>query len=78
MRFAIEAWNDHDQGYREAVVGDSRGVEGAEAIAKAFEDAGVTTTGCYRIRPEDEPDERPAFYDLTTTGDLLIRDTPCL
>lgn len=77
MKFRIEPFNEREQDYGPAVVGESGGVEGPEAVAKAFENAGVTTAGCYRVRPEMSPEDPAAFYNLTATGDVLIRDTDC-
>jgi hypothetical protein len=77
MRFVIDLWNEREQHYGRAVTGDSRGVEGAQAVATAFEDAGVTTVGCYRVISESIPEERPAYYDFTVSGELLLRETPC-
>lgn len=77
MRFRIEPFNEREQDYGSAVVGDAGDVDGEAAIAKAFEDAGVATSGCYRVRPDAAPEEWPAFYDLTPTGELVRRDMPC-
>jgi hypothetical protein len=78
MRFLIERWNEAQQGYDPAAVGDSGGVSGEQAIARAFEDAGIETVGCYAVRPEIDPDARPAFYNFTINGELIPRDAPCM
>jgi len=68
MRFVIEPWNERHHHFEGAVTGDSRGVEGAQAVATAFEDAGVATVGCYWVMPEAIPEERPAYYELRSAA----------
>jgi hypothetical protein len=77
MRLVIEYWNPNRHAYDDPVVGDSGGASGEQAIARAFEDAGVETVGCYQVWPEMDPDADPAYHDLTIEGKLIRKDTPC-
>jgi hypothetical protein len=76
MHLVIEYWDPNRHALDDPVVCDSGGT-GEQAIARAFEDAGIETVGCYQVRPEMDPDADPAFYELTMDGNVILRDLPC-
>jgi hypothetical protein len=77
MRLVIEYWDPNRKAFTDTVVGDSGGATGEQALARAFEDAGIETVGCYQVWPEMDPDADPAYHDLTIDGKLIRKDTPC-
>ena len=76
MHLVIECWDPNRHAFDDPVVCVSGGT-GEQAIARAFEDAGIETVGCYQVRPEMDPDADPAFYELTMDGKVILRDFPC-
>jgi hypothetical protein len=60
--------------YGDPVTGEGSG--GDQAIAAAFQDAGITETGDYRVRAVGDETSPPDFYRLTVNAELFLIEFP--
>jgi len=78
VEFLIERWVEEAGEYLNPAFGTGTAPEpGGDPVPSAFEDAEITMTGCYRVRPKADPEAAPVYYSMTLTG-VERRDVPCM